>query len=369
MSLMKCVYKYLYKKPRQNNLPIDLSKIVKVLLIREDSIGDLVVTNPFIRGLEKFFPHWEVTVLVSDRNKPLLNSETTLKSIVVPFRHNGFELVLRLLKYRKEEFDLIIDPFEQRISRSCLIYKTLNPKHVIGFAKKEKYGLAAEDFEAIEIQYKLNRSLTFFESFRLFLNQLSNMNLSKHAYMALGRIDIPTEIKDRSLKFLRENPLKKNIFFNIDGSEVGRTLSNEAIKEIAVKLSESAFVIISAAPKKLQTLQDELLFDQVANIKYMYANASMLDVVSVIENIDYVVSVDTAAIHIASLFNKPTIGIYTGDRDGKKIERDLMFDPYSDLSAIVYSHEFLNVLDHVQSKGLAEQIHKEFIAIVEKQTK
>lgn len=369
MQFKTKLFKWMYKKTNRSVMSLDLNKVKKVLIIREDSIGDLVVTTPFIRGLEQFFPHWDVTVLVSDRNQSLLKYETSLRKIVVPFRENGFSLFLRLFKYRKEDFDLIVDPFEQRISRSYLIFNALKPKHIIGFAKKEKYGLVPEDFELIEIQYKLDHQLTFFENFRIFLNQLTNQNLPPQVYRDLGRIDLPVEVEIKATNFLKKLVGRKTIFFNIDGSKDERTLSAEAVKEISQKLSKHANIIISAAPKNLKKLKESLDFINNSHVRFMYEGASILDVVAIIKCSDYVVSVDTVAVHIASLFNKPILGIYTRDKGRRKIQRDVMFDPYSNLSAVVYSPEFLNAINSSEAKALSNKINLEFLSLVEQEPK
>lgn len=372
MQLKKWLFKWMYKKTGQGTL-LDLNKVKKVLIIRDDSIGDLVVTNPFIRGLEQFFPHWEITILVSERGQSLLKSETSLKNILVPFKKNGFTLFLRLFNHRKEEFDLIIDPFESRISRSYFIFYALKPRHIIGFAKKEKYGLISKDFELIETQYKLDHQLTFFENFRFFLNQITGQNLTTQAYRELARIDLPSEAEEKAAEFFHKTIGRPCIFFNIDGSKDERTLSADAVKEISRKLSQHANVIISAAPKNLKKLKESLGFESCPSILFMYDGATILDVVSMIKRSNYVVSVDTVAIHIASLFNKPILGIYTRDTGRTKvikdIKRNVMFDPYSDLSVVVYSPEFLNAINSSQAKVLSNKINLEFLSLVEQESK
>jgi hypothetical protein len=46
-------------------LPIDFSKILNVLVIRPDRLGDVVLSTPVYESLKRSFPHLKITVMVN----------------------------------------------------------------------------------------------------------------------------------------------------------------------------------------------------------------------------------------------------------------------------------------------------------------
>ncbi len=100
----------------------DPSNIVrKVLLIRLDHLGDVLLTTPAIKSLKKQFPHARLTMLVKEwsyeaiRNNPNIDKIIFFNSFWTIPREEGTKNVgvsgiVRLIRHlRREHFDLAID--------------------------------------------------------------------------------------------------------------------------------------------------------------------------------------------------------------------------------------------------------------------
>ena len=56
---------------------------MKILVIRHDNIGDLIVTTPLFRALRERFPDARIDALVNSYNRPVLDHNPDLSQIHV----------------------------------------------------------------------------------------------------------------------------------------------------------------------------------------------------------------------------------------------------------------------------------------------
>ncbi|HOW87935.1 MAG TPA: glycosyltransferase family 9 protein [Candidatus Omnitrophota bacterium] len=69
--------------------PLDLATVRKILVIRLDHIGDVVMSRPAIRALHKKFPHAEIDFLVTEDIAPLFESSRELHKVITA-KHGWF---------------------------------------------------------------------------------------------------------------------------------------------------------------------------------------------------------------------------------------------------------------------------------------
>jgi lipopolysaccharide heptosyltransferase II len=85
--------------------------IGKILFVRTDRIGDMVLSTPSFRALKTAFPNSELTVLASPENRGLLSNNPYADHVLLYDRNKALsERVRILLKLRKVGFDLAVDP-------------------------------------------------------------------------------------------------------------------------------------------------------------------------------------------------------------------------------------------------------------------
>ena len=98
--------------------PIDRAALNKILLIRLDHIGDVLMTTPALRALRRTYPHAEIHILVKELTAPVLSGNPHHDGLIVfnspwtiaegkkaPYSEI-FPLVFRL---RREGYDCVID--------------------------------------------------------------------------------------------------------------------------------------------------------------------------------------------------------------------------------------------------------------------
>ena len=106
----------------------DRVSVQKILLIRLDRIGDMVLTTPILQALKTGFPRAELAVLANDYNASVIENNPYMDRLFI-FRESK-EIVQKL---RQEGFDLIIDPLLSPALDSAILTFRLRGKHRIGF--------------------------------------------------------------------------------------------------------------------------------------------------------------------------------------------------------------------------------------------
>jgi ADP-heptose:LPS heptosyltransferase len=51
---------------------LDIATVRKVLILRNDKIGDMIVTAALLRELKKNYPHWQIDVAASSANRDVI---------------------------------------------------------------------------------------------------------------------------------------------------------------------------------------------------------------------------------------------------------------------------------------------------------
>jgi len=89
---------------------LDKNIIRRILLITLSNIGDVVLTLPVLRVLEREFPDANIDILVGPNGAEIFKGEPSVSKIIVYNKHASFSEKLNLsLAMRAEGFDLVVD--------------------------------------------------------------------------------------------------------------------------------------------------------------------------------------------------------------------------------------------------------------------
>ncbi len=114
---------------------IDEYNIKKVLFLRQDRIGDLLISSPLFRILKEKYPDIEFDILLSNYNTSAYELVKNYFSNAYLY-HKKFVKDLNLVKnLRAKKYDLIIDLMDKPSSTSALLIKIIKPKYAAGLEK------------------------------------------------------------------------------------------------------------------------------------------------------------------------------------------------------------------------------------------
>ena len=333
--MKKWFYKSFLNKEYKDTLnPL---KIEKILILRYDRLGDMVVTLPLINTLKKINPNYKIDVLASRLNKDIIKDNPLIEKIYIynfRERNTPFHFLKVFKELRAEKYDLVIDLFYSNISRAGTQLKFIDAKFNIGLSKKERYGLKSEDF-------KLFYDSTPFDPTKHLSKNILNISTilgaTKKDFQREGVLDYLNNHEYNALNFLKPYKEKKIILFNIQGSAQIRSFNDDFIITLSSKLTQEPKhqVIIMAMPDRREKLQD--ILKKLNNSQIILANTkSILDATVLIKHSDIVISPDTSIVHIASCYKKKIISFYKEEEMNKAI-----FAPYTeDYKMFMYDNLF-----------------------------
>ncbi|MBW2310374.1 MAG: glycosyltransferase family 9 protein [Deltaproteobacteria bacterium] len=109
--------------------------IKKILFIRIDRIGDIVLSTPALKAVKEAYPHSKITVLASPSNSPLVFNNPNIDYIVVYDRRGRLIDRIRVIqKLRESSFDLAIDPYPDYELRTAVISFLSGARKRVGYA-------------------------------------------------------------------------------------------------------------------------------------------------------------------------------------------------------------------------------------------
>ena len=277
-------------------------EINKILVIRNDRIGDLVFASCVFRELRKKYPNARIVAGVSKSNKALVEKNPDIdKTIVADFGRDflkNFKKNLPALReIKKENFDVGIDLRGDIITAFFLMFST-GIKYRIGFNR----GLWAK----ILYNYTQKRDTTKHECFNMLDIVNKGLGLDFKNYMP--EIKVSEEDKEEADKFISKNKLKKFICISPEAKSDLRQWPLEDFDKIIKHLRKvhpkQKIILVGIDEDKINWLAER----NPGVIKLIKANLRMVYVL--FQKSSLVVSLDTGTTHIAWPGNSKLITIF-----------------------------------------------------------
>jgi ADP-heptose:LPS heptosyltransferase len=118
-------------------------KPYRILIIRRDNIGDLILTTPLFEALRGRYPQAYIAALVNSYNAPAIVGNPHLDAVFsyTKGKHAAGESVWQaylrrvklLWRLRKMRFDVVLLPNGGPAPRALKLARLLKPKHIVGF--------------------------------------------------------------------------------------------------------------------------------------------------------------------------------------------------------------------------------------------
>lgn len=280
----------------------------KILLLRNDRIGDLIVSTPFIYTIRKYNPNVTIDILLSEKNIVAKRAVENYVNNIYVFRKKLFSLIKLVFILKKQKYDLVIDLFDNHSTTNALLIKLIKPLYSLGFRKHKA------NFYNIEVPLpnKLKHHIVARLNNLLFPFGIESHNITNKLIYNLTDLEIKEAI---NLVGHKNKPFRLGI--NISGSNNSKNwgTSNyiEFIERVLLYFDEYEILIFNAnddlksIPKLI--LNPDIKFAPETNNFNLFA--------AMIKTCDILLSPDTAVVHLAAAFQIPCIGLYTftGSKD------------------------------------------------------
>jgi ADP-heptose:LPS heptosyltransferase len=322
------ILKVLTKKKKND---FNLKKTKKVLMLRYDKIGDMIITTPVFRELKTQYPNIEINVLASKSNAIILKNNPYIDKVYLNNKNNLFLDFPLLLKLRRLNIDVCFE-FDHSVVRHAIIRLIIiNPKKVISVNKKGRYGVDGLDLNIYDYYTDKRKDAHFRDIWLDILKPLDVIPVSNKYDIFLEK-----EHENRANTYIKKYKNKLLIGINLEGKVKGKKIHYQELNEICeglFNINTDIQIIIITEPDKEQNIEKEIINMNLNYVSQAYRTNSILEAAALINKLHMIISPDTAIVHIASTFNKPVISIHENNYESYKL-----FAPCSELSRTIFSN-------------------------------
>ena len=278
----------------------------KILIVRTDRIGDVVLTLPLAEIIKRHLPHPQIAFLLRDYTSPLAQGNPFIDEIITLPEKNGeisFSKALPVLKRKKFDAALIVSPkfkiasliflagIEMRIGTGYRWYSFLFNKKIYEHRRRgDKHELEynVKMLEALGIEETVSKESVVF-----------NVHPNAESKRKVRKI-LKSKGWDENLKTVIIHPGSGKSAVDLPLYKFKNLISLLA-RELKVNL------ILTGNGKEKKMCNDLMASDNVINTAGKFALKELIGLISLS---DLLVANSTGPIHIAAALGKKTIGFY-----------------------------------------------------------
>ena len=328
-SLLKILKIFISKK----NPPDSILNIRKLLFLRQDKIGDALISTPLISIIKKNYPSITIDFLLSENNYFVLDNETLVNKRWI-YKKQVSSILKLIRDIRKEEYDFVFDLMDNPSTTSTLLCLFSKTKWKVGLSKKNDYvydvAVPMLPKKNSHVVLRLARIVTALkinpENEKIEIKYNISEESKKFADDFLER----NGIKDKILVGLNISPVKGEKFWGIDNFQkfIGYMSGNDINYKIIILFQPADINIVDEIIKPFKNVIITPLtpkFDQFA---------------AIVQRMNFIITPDTATVHLASAFKIPSVVMYMQTAEDINI-----WEPYnSDTeSVITNTNNILNI--------------------------
>lgn len=275
-----------------------------ILVIRLSAMGDVAMTIPVLQQILQQNPGIRLTVLTQKFLAPLFDplERTTIYAVETKGKHKGIKGLFRLVQELKQQY---------RIDAIADLHNVLRSKIIRFFFKSSGIPAATIDkgrSEKRKLTRKKNKKLVPLKtSFQRYADVFKQLGLSLS--LNPSQPVFPRQPLPVTADFFFTG--KKNICIAPFAKHREKMYPHEKIKEVLRTLSRQENIqlfLLGGGQHEISTLKEwEKEFPGIINLAGKF---SFKEELAIISHMDTMISMDSANMHLASLFGVPVISIW-----------------------------------------------------------
>ncbi|EPK7283109.1 glycosyltransferase family 9 protein [Citrobacter farmeri] len=283
---------------RKKNDKINADNIKTCLLIHDNNkLGDLIVLSSLYRELSN--RGVKLSILTTEMGKAFLSGNSRIHQFYIK-KSNAISDVLALRKQLSgESFDIVLDPFETMPSFGhSVLLSGVRHSHILGFDKwYKRYYTVYHPHDEMLTAHMCTRASEILRHF---------YGAERNEFDVSYDLPLPASVEKDVLDFIGDSQI---IIINALGAKKICRLSGEQISTIYSYLCKhypEYRIIFTGLAEDIRSIPlpgiESLPFKE-----FIYT-------VALTKFSQYVISVDTALVHIASAYEIPTLALYPNAR-------------------------------------------------------
>lgn len=276
----------------------------RILIIRPDRIGDVVLTTPLIRSLRQSFPDSFIGVMVHPSNAALLVGNPYIDELLTDnptgkdAGRRGFWKQVRML--RKRKFDTGLMPFPRERHAWMMFLAGMRTR--VGVGHKLYQMLTITKFVSRRKYIPLRHEAEYMLDLGLKIGATSHNTTPEVFLTEDEKGNAHRDLIARGISF--DKPVVGVNPFSRGSSPNWRPERYIAfIKQLLVRYS----VVINLGPHETQ---QRSLFSQVEGRGAIILTQSLRDHMATVAQLDLLVSASTGSMHIAAALGVPTLALF-----------------------------------------------------------
>ncbi len=287
---------------------------MKILVIQQKMIGDVLVSSIICNNLKKAYPTAQIDYMVYASTTPVLNDNPAIDNFIL-FKKEHRKSKLAFLKFtlsiRKEKYDIIIDSYSKLESWITVLLSNASRK--ISYKKVGRTFLYTDTVDLLQLPTS-NLGLTIER----------RLSLLKPLHLDIEIDPIPKlYVTNQENKFANEllvhhgiNTDKKTVMVSIIGSSDIKTYPLEYMSSVVDFIADSADVnlLFNYIPNQIEearqiydgckkSTQKQIYFDVLGN--------NLREYIALMNACDLIIGNDGGAINIAKSLHKPSFIIFS----------------------------------------------------------
>jgi len=280
------------------------SAVRKAVIFTPESVGDAMATFPILRSLQRL-EGVSISVVCSFRSRVVFEGESHLSSVYSVRHDRDYREVVRIARLIRESEGQIDVCFDCTASTSSAIYfiGTLRAfSNVTGNFSRMRALDSGLGASFIERRQLMSRPIWWGEA----MVELGFPAVESH-------FEFPVSASILSAICLWLEPLPGWCVVNAEGAIPQRTLSLNSMRRLLqlIRAETDLAILLPSTPANIN--RSLTLCDEFKNVFVYQSQTSVAETAAMVRGARFVVSPDTAVVHIASAFNKPTLGFYLDD--------------------------------------------------------
>lgn len=286
----------------------------KLLVIRNDKIGDFMVCFPAFAMLKQSMPNVEITALVPNYTAPLAALCPSIDKIIIdtPNKKDKTEFERILKQIKQENFDAVIsfvsDWYNAKLTwKSGIPYRLAPATKLFQFLYNHRLTQRRSQSAKAESEYNLDLA-------RAFLAEKGVTAIEPKApYLTFS----PEEIANQKQKLSKQLQISTACKWLFVHSSTGGSANNLSLEQYATLIQSicekfSCQVILTAGKGKGEAEKAQQLAEKVnlPNVVVYDKNDGLDDFTRSLACADLFISGSTGPLHICGALNIPTIGFY-----------------------------------------------------------
>lgn len=298
----------------------------RILVIRFSSLGDVILTAPFLKVLRRKFPEAQIDFCTKAEYAEILKFNPNISNIIETDNELDFSKLKILRKSLKENrYDLVIDLHNNLRTFYLKIFLRLHSKVIV--FRKYSFG------KFLLVKFKINLLKDHPPIYVRYINTLKKITeLNENDLKTLPEIFTGDNAKGKLTAILKENDITdtSNIICIVPGSKhFTKTYPPEYFAEL-IRLMHNdnlKFILVGTGADK--QLIDEIISKSQGNVLDFNDKLNLHELAELMKISRLVISGDTGPMHIAEALNAPLIVIM-----GSSV-REFGFYPSSEKSVVI----------------------------------